>query len=191
MQVLAGSKVLSALLAALAVGSGVQTWYLVKVQRELGALRSAVASQVEADEEGPTVVAAPRSDPQTMFERLHERLGLEFGPHWPWTSPLWSDAHAFPLEAEFSALRDRGDAYELSLALPQDLEGDVNARVEGGMLVVRGEHSGGDVRARRSSRFERRMTLPPDADPGSLSTRIEDGRLHVRLEKRAPARASA
>lgn len=191
MQFLAGSKVACALLAALAVGSGVQTWYLVKVQRELGALRATVSSEVEADEEGPTVVAAPRSDPQSMFERLHERLGLEFGPLGPWTSPLWSDAHAFPLEGELPLLRDRGDAYELSLALPEGLQGDVSARVEGGMLIVRGDHEGLDGRARRNSRFERRTTLPPDADPGSLATRVEDGRLHVRLEKRAPARASA
>jgi HSP20 family molecular chaperone IbpA len=116
---------------------------------------------------------------------------LEFGPLGPWTSPLWSDAHAFPLEDELPLLRDRGDAYELSLALPEGLQGEVSARVEGGMLIVRGDHEGLDGRARRNSRFERRTTLPPDADPGSLATRVEDGRLHVRLEKRAPARASA
>lgn len=191
MQVLAGGKLLCALLAALAVGSGVQTWYLVKMQRELGALRASASSELEADDEVPAVVAAPRADPGLAFERLHERLGLEFGPLWPFTNRLWSDAHGFPLEAELGGLRDRGDAYELTLALPDGLDGEVSARVEQGTLVIRGDHAGGGASARRAHRFERRLTLPHDADPASLSTRVEDRRLHVRLDKRAEARASA
>lgn len=78
MKVLAGSKFLGALLAAVAVGQGVPRWVASQVRRG--------AADAGAESDG-----------------LRPQLGDELGPSWPGGPPLWSDAHGFPLEAEVRA----------------------------------------------------------------------------------------
>lgn len=75
MKVLAGSRFLGALLAAVAVGQGVPNWVASQVRR--------AASDAGAESDG-----------------LHPQLGDELGPTRPGGPNLWSDAHGFPLEAE-------------------------------------------------------------------------------------------
>jgi HSP20 family molecular chaperone IbpA len=205
------NKVTGALLAVLAVGMGVQTYYLVRVHRELRSPEARAAEREELAEAGsPRATPALPGDPSAALDAAEERLRELFddfeqrfgedllGSFWD-RSPFEGDGDSFlfgpgGLPGPRADLRDRGDRYELVMDVPGADEADVTVAIEEGVLRVEGtrsstkEDSGpGEFlrRERQFGRFLREIPLPEDADPSSLETRFENGVLTATIAKRA------
>lgn len=110
-------------------------------------------------------------------------------------------------------IQDVGDAYQLVLDLPGMQREEIEVSLEEGILAVRGERAAAResigteasetdetgeragpsfVRRERSfGRFERRFSLPDDAEEESISARYENGILTIAVPKRAGSRPSA
>lgn len=223
MRLFASSKLLCALLAVVAIGSGAQTYYLVQVHNRLEAaeVRAAeAATSAAVDDTKPErdqtalVPADPLpglapADPfpqfgraeermRSLFDDFYDRFDSTFGDPWFNTYPLFADGDSFRFGAGHVVprvdLQDRGDHYEMIVDLPGSDETDVIVRTEGDLLIVEGsrdstleESEPGNYvrRERRLGRFERRLTLPSDADTETLQTEVENGVLRVSLRKRS------
>lgn len=222
MKLLASGKLLCALLAAVTVGMGVQTYYLFQVHSQLDARAAGTALPNEADdgrvedEQSASLPAAPQrlapADPFARLERAEERMrslfdgfyerfdagfgDTGFGNAWFDRAPFFADGDSFFVgdAGGFGPrvdLQDRGDSYELTVDVPGSDETNVVVRAEDGALIVAGsrdstiEESEGDYmrRERQFGRFERRLSLPRDADVDSLETAFENGVLRVTLQK--------
>ncbi len=85
--------------------------------------------------------------------------------------------------------------YVVSADLPAVKREDVNVTVENNMLSIRGERkiektADEETEHRREAfygMFERRFSLPEDADAGSISAESRDGVLTVRIPKIGPS----
>ena len=215
MKPLVDNKVLYALLAVLAIGMGVQTYYLVKVREEIGSTRVSAAERLDAPppaaEEDSDEVAAgamrATGDPfeateermRSLFDDFYERFDRGFGVPWFDTSPFTVDGDSFLFGSAGRLgprvdLQDKGDRYEMLVDVPGVEQTDVVVRTEEGMLIVEGsrkstfEESEGDKyvrRERHTGRFERRLSLPSDADPAALETEYEAGVLRIVLGKKS------
>lgn len=86
-------------------------------------------------------------------------------------------------------LEDKGERYEASMAADGLKNGKVDVSIESGMLVVQGrtqarQHDADHVTRSGSSSFHYRLSLPADAEPGSLKTECSDNRIIITLMKR-------
>ena len=192
MKLLANSKLLCALLAVVSVGMGVQTYYLVRVHRQLRASEVQAAETTawietsEADDDQTALIPAdPRTslvpvDPfadldqaeermRSLFDNFHDRFDRNFGDSW-------------------------FDSYEVTVDVPGAEETEVVVRVEGDMLIVEGScatsneesEPGSFVRRERQfGRFERRLAIPQDADDSTLHTEYANGVSKVTLLKKS------
>ena len=211
-EVHSANKILIGLLAAVVVGLGVQTWFLVRVHDRLSteAPRQAVLASA-------TKPATPGTQsPDTMapnafaeFEEAEARMRRLFGDFqtWferdfgaPWTDghPFFSGGDSFLFDAggqlgPRADLQDRGDHYEISLDIPGAEQADVDIEARDGQLIVTGTRSSereeskpGEYmrRERQYGSFERRLPLPDDADPAALRSELENGVLRVAIDKR-------
>lgn len=224
MKLRADSKLLCALLAVVAVGMGVQTFYLVRVHHRLDAAEVRAAgtivskegndAQVE-DEQIAFVPAHPQTglapvDPlarfdqaeermRSLFDNFYDRFDSNFGDSWFNNHPFLADGDWFLLGNAGQLgprvdLQDRGDHYELTVDVPGAEETDVVVRTENDMLIVEGSRDstteesepGSYVRRERQfGRFERRLSLPQDADAATLHTDFDNGVLKVTLQKQS------
>lgn len=220
MKHLAGSKLLYALLAAVTVGLGVQTYSLVQVHRELGELRrqsvGAPAEVAHAEEARPAQpqalqpmpplaaqdpfadLAATEARMRSLFDTFYERFDQSFDDSF-FDTPFTLDGDSFLLGTGGRLgpridLQDRGDHYEVTVDVPGAEEADVAVRTEDGTLIIEGTRSAaGETsepgsyvrRERRFGRFERRLSLPSDADAKTQETTFENGLLKVIFRKSA------
>jgi|GEM_PF-79946 len=94
-------------------------------------------------------------------------------------------------------LRDRGDEYVVTVAMPGVRPEDIDVRISGTMLEITGEtremeeHETGRwlIREREFGRIERIESLPGPVDVDRATTHYEHGILTVRLPKLTPSGA--
>ncbi|MHB8422734.1 MAG: Hsp20/alpha crystallin family protein [Leptospirales bacterium] len=91
-------------------------------------------------------------------------------------------------------IAEDGEAYHLTIELPEVKREDVKVSIESGVLNVSGERK--KVSEERNGKkyhrierlygtFLRSFSLPDDADPARVSATMKDGVLNVRIEKLA------
>lgn len=86
------------------------------------------------------------------------------------------------------------DAYIIEAELPGVKRGDVDLEVREHELAISGEVKERERlgvlrrRARRTGRFDYRVSLPSDADPEKVEASMHDGVLSVRVSKTADAK---
>lgn len=91
-------------------------------------------------------------------------------------------------------IKEADDAYTLAGDLPGLAQKDIEVRVEGGILTVRGERKGAEDadgnsyrRAeRRHGKFARAFRLPDDVNDEELKAAYENGVLVLTLPKQEP-----
>jgi HSP20 family molecular chaperone IbpA len=211
MRPFSANKLLGALLAVLVVGMGLQTYYLVRVHRELRAAEARAAEREARPGGDPSsTLPAPGipSDPfaeldaaeermQALFDdfqrRFDEDLLGAFGDRWPFGD---GDSFLFDstgLPGPRADLQDRGDRYELVMDIPGAEEADVTVAIEDGVLRVEGTRTSTQEnsapgqflrRERQFGRFVREIALPEDADPSTLETELKSGVLTASIAKR-------
>lgn len=215
MKPLVSNKLLVAFLALVTVGLGIQTYSLVRVHRELDALEASSAqAPVEEARAGeplalhqqpPLAPHDPFADLEAaearmrgLFDNFYERFDRSFGDSF-FDTPFALDGDSFLLDATGLIgpridLQDSGDHYEVIVDVPGAEEADVTVRTEDGTLIIEGSRAtasetsepGSYVRRERQfGRFERRLSLPQDADTTTQETTFENGVLKVTFQKSA------
>ncbi len=149
----------------------------------------------------PTETAAPPPAPAgwgalDAFRREMDRLFDDFGaPGWPSRGAMRLMSNMPPVPA--MDLVETATGYEVSAELPGMSPEDVELKVTGDLLVLKGEKreeretSDKDrhVSERRYGSFQRSLRLPPDADAEGISARTAHGVLTVTIPKSAKAKA--
>ncbi|HXF97855.1 MAG TPA: Hsp20/alpha crystallin family protein [Gaiellaceae bacterium] len=137
-----------------------------------------------------SAVAPERWEPlrelEQVTERMRRMLDETFGG-WPLLAAerLWSPA---------VDLEETEDAYVLEAELPGVRREDVDVELVGNELHISGELKERERkgvlrrRARRTGRFEYRVTLPEQVDPDKVDAALADGVLTVTVPKAERAR---
>lgn len=81
------------------------------------------------------------------------------------------------------AVDEEDGAFRLEMDMPGVTPGDIDLQVEGRTVRVTAERSSGTQRCR----YERRLSLPDDADLDGIDANLLDGVLRVRVPKREQA----
>lgn len=105
--------------------------------------------------------------------------------------PLWGHARLFPL----LNVVDLGTQYVVSAEVPGIKTDDLDIKIEGDTLTIKGERKvadGGENasyhrRERAVGMFQRSLTLPKTVDPENVKATYKDGILTVTLTKSAEA----
>ena len=144
----------------------------------------------------PATEAAGTWGGLSTLRREMDRLFDEFGAsRWPVPGAMRLMAEMPPVPAMDLVSHDGG--YEITAELPGIDPKDVELKVTGDMIVLKGEkreeseHKDRDrhVSERRYGSFQRSLRLPPDADPARIEATCANGVLRVTLPKSATARA--
>lgn len=132
--------------------------------------------------------ASERWEPLSEFEQVTERmrrmLDQTFGA-FGWPSQLMEREGWSPLVD----IEETDDAYVLEAELSGVKRDDVNIELVGNELMITGEvkertHKGTvRRRARRTGRFEYRVSLPAQVDPDKIEASLAEGVLTVRVPK--------
>ncbi|GAB4329858.1 MAG: Hsp20/alpha crystallin family protein [Dehalococcoidia bacterium] len=134
-----------------------------------------------------------RWDPAAEFNQLREtmdRLLNNFG-RWPAVRDEGLGAHTLAIN-----VRETGDAYVVTAAVPGVKPEDVDVSIEDGVLTIKGEFRWEDNveeqhylrRELQYGAFERSLRLPPSVDVDNTEATFENGMLTLRLPKRPEAR---
>lgn len=130
------------------------------------------------------------------FRREMDRLLDDFGaPGWPSRGAMRLMANIPPVPAMDLVETETG--YEVSAELPGMNPEDVELKVSGDILILKGEKreeketkdKDRHVSERRYGSFQRSLRLPPDADAAAISARTAHGVLTVTIPKSAAASA--
>lgn len=128
----------------------------------------------------------------TVFDRLRTEIDQLFDD---FTLPVpmrrmfpLADGLAFTPAAE---LKDKGDHYDLAVELPGIDEPDIAVELAGDALRISGEkHAESQEKAgdclmseRSYGKFQRLLTLPPDADPDHIEAKYRHGVLKITIGK--------
>jgi len=126
----------------------------------------------------------PLSEIEQVTERMRRVLEQTFGaPGWP--SHVMEPAGWVPLVD----VEEHDDAYVLKADLAGVKRKDVNVEVVGNELTITGEVKEPDRtgivrrRARRTGRFDYRLSLPAQVDAETIEADLSDGVLTVRVPK--------
>lgn len=91
-------------------------------------------------------------------------------------------------------VKESGESYEITVALPSVDKSDIHLNMDGTILMLRVDHSEATkagtapatTHSRRISRFEQRLKLPAaDPDPAHISASFENGILRIVVPKRS------
>jgi HSP20 family protein len=124
-----------------------------------------------------------------------ERLFDEFGTsRWPVPGAMRLMSEMPPIPA--MDLVETADGYEMTAELPGIDAKDVDLKVTGDLLTLRGEkreeserkEADRHVSERRYGSFQRTLRLPPDADTQGISASSANGVLTVRIPRSENAR---
>jgi HSP20 family protein len=127
----------------------------------------------------------PFRELEQVTERMRRMLDETFSGLGGWPSALLETAGWSPLVD----LEEQDDAYVLEAELPGVKRGDVEIELIGNELAIGGElkekERSGIVRrrARRSGRFDYRVTLPEQVEADQIEASLADGVLTVRVPK--------
>lgn len=105
--------------------------------------------------------------------------------------PLWSSARLFPL----LNVSDTGTQYVVTAEIPGIKTEDLDIKIEGDTLTIKGERKAVDGgqnasyhrRERALGVFQRSLTLPKTVDPDNVKATYKDGILTIVLTKSAAA----
>jgi HSP20 family protein len=131
----------------------------------------------------------PFDELEQVTERMRRMLDQTFGGRSEWPSLVQGAAGWSPLVD----VEERDDAYVLEAELPGVKQEDVDIELIGNELSISGElaekERSGVVRrrARKTGRFEYRVTLPEQVDAARVDATLADGVLTVRVPKSARA----
>lgn len=133
--------------------------------------------------------------PLSTLRREMDRLFDEFGTsRWPVPGAMRLMAEMPPVPAMDLVGSDGG--YEITAELPGIDVKDVELKVTGDMLILKGEKREESERKdrdrhvseRRYGSFQRALRLPPDADAGRIEATCANGVLKITLPKSERAR---
>jgi HSP20 family protein len=149
--------------------------------------RSVTGTDAPPPSEQPYAAIPAEVDPQRYVEAQVERLSHMLG------AAGRSEPRA-PRYTPALAVYEGEDERVYRLDVPGVRRADVQVRVEGGSLVVRGERkppADDELKLRHSEvapgRFERVVPLPPSATDDELRVTMKDGCLEIRVPVRATA----
>lgn len=134
--------------------------------------------------------------PLVSLRREMDRLFDEFGAsRWPVPGAMRLMAEMPPVPA--LDLVETEGGYEMTAELPGIAAGDVELKVTGDMLTLRGEKreqsdrtdKGRHVSERRYGSFQRTLRLPADADAGRIAAKSVNGVLTVTIPRTEGARS--
>jgi HSP20 family protein len=143
----------------------------------------------------PATEPAGAWGPLASLRREMDRLFDEFGTsRWPVPGAMRLMAEMPPVPAMDLVGHDGG--YEITAELPGIDVKDVELRVTGDMLVLKGEKreeserkdKDRHVSERRYGSFQRSLRLPPDADPARIEAICTNGVLKITLPRSEKAR---
>jgi len=141
-------------------------------------------------------VPASRWGSLTSLRREMDRLFDDFGTSgWPVPGAMRLMADMPPIPA--MDLVENDGSYEITAELPGIDAKDVELKVSGDMLTLKGEKreesetkdENRHVSERRYGSFQRTMRLPPDADADRIEARTTNGVLKVTIPKSEEAKA--
>lgn len=106
-------------------------------------------------------------------------------------APLWSGARLFPLLNVYH----HNDVYTITAEIPGMKTEDLDIKIEGDMLSLKGERKPFDIaeeasyhrRERATGTFTRSLTLPTKVDPENMKATYKDGVLTIVLQKEKAA----
>ena len=89
-------------------------------------------------------------------------------------------------------VREDGDHFYVEAELPGFKKNEIDITLENQTLTITAERGGEEkqekgeylLQERRFSRFQRSFTLPPTVDEGKVDAKLQDGVLHIPLNKR-------
>lgn len=126
----------------------------------------------------------PFSDLEQVTERMRRMLEQTFGGFgWP-SQLLEREGWSPPVDIE-----ETDDGFVLEAELPGVKRDDVNIELVGNELMITGEIQErvrtGTIRrrARRTGRFEYRVSLPTQVDPEKIDANLTEGVLTLRVPK--------
>lgn len=137
-------------------------------------------------------IPTAQASPSTMFGRLRHEIDQLFDdfamPDQMRRMFPFADGVDFSPLAE---LTDKADHYELAIELPGLEDKDINIELADGVLKISGEkrqeaeQKSSDclISERSYGRFERRMSLPADADADKVEARYRHGVLKITIAK--------
>jgi HSP20 family protein len=154
------------------------------------------AGTARGDAAPPAAQTPPSWGAFASLRREMERFFDEVGTsRWPVPGAMRLMAEMPPVPA--MDLVETAEGYEMTAELPGIDAGDVELKVTGDLLTLRGEkreeserkEADRHVSERRYGAFQRTLRLPPDADPEGVSASSANGVLKVRIPRSAEARA--
>jgi HSP20 family protein len=106
-------------------------------------------------------------------------------------TPLWTPACIFPPVN----VRERTDAYEVTAEIPGVKAEDLDVKIEGDTLTLKGERKPQEIgegasyhrRERSAGTFQRSITLPGKVDASKVEAAYKNGLLTVTLAKEPSA----
>ena len=143
-----------------------------------------------------TASQTPPWGPLTLLRREMERLFDEVGTsRWPVPGAMRLMAEMPPVPA--MDLVETEGGYEMTAELPGIDAKDVELKVTGDLLTLRGEkreqserkEADRHVSERRYGAFQRTLRLPPDADAEGIAATSANGVLTVKIPRSESARA--
>lgn len=155
-----------------------------------------IRADTERDDLSAGVGPTPPGGPLASLRREMERLFDEFGTsRWPVPGAMRLLAEMPPVPA--MDLVATADGYEMTAELPGIDARDVELKVTGDLLILRGEkreqserkEADRHVSERRYGAFQRSLRLPPDADPEGIAATSANGVLTVKIPRSESARA--
>ena len=136
-----------------------------------------------------------RSSWMDDFERLRRQMDDLLSAASPqrghWASPPWSETRLFPL----LNVRDSGDAFVVTAEIPGMKTEDLEIKIEGDTLTLRGERKPENVeegtsyhrKERATGAFQRSLTLPGKVAAENVIATYKNGVLTVTMEKEKAA----
>lgn len=122
-----------------------------------------------------------------MLRRLDNIFSLMNNVHGQSVRPFWTESRLFPL----MNIKDKTDAFEVSTEIPGMKIEDVELKIEGETLTIKGERKseklpeGASFHRREifTGAFQRSLTLPTKVDPENVSATYRNGILVISLPK--------
>jgi HSP20 family molecular chaperone IbpA len=137
----------------------------------------------------PQRFAHPADRMREEMERMMAQANRAFADS---DSPFGSDAAWAALPASPAMnMREMGDAYELTLALPNTDPGSLDVKLDGRLLSVSSRQGTRTANSASSQSFSTRLLLPGPVDPNTpVQITNENNRICIRIPKPVAATAS-
>jgi HSP20 family protein len=134
-------------------------------------------------------------EPISRLRNEVDRLFEDFPARWP---PMQFGRIASALPVPAVDLTETDKAFKLSVEVPGMSARDVNVEVDDNMILISGEKREEREEAEKDysycersyGAFERRLELPPGANPQDIKARLNNGVLELTLAKNDQAKAS-